>query len=111
LRLLNESHRDDRVTKAIIAAEDPASHQRSLIADGQPVVLEIVITEIKDPSKRLEKSRNLAAIGDWASQCPHGTYQTRNSDRDHFLSAAIGTQNRVRVTPHVACLRCRVNFK
>ena len=32
------------------------SHQRSLIVDGQPVVFEILITEIKDHSKRAEKS-------------------------------------------------------
>jgi hypothetical protein len=33
------------------------SHQRSLIADGQPVILEIVSTEKKDLSKRAEKSQ------------------------------------------------------
>jgi hypothetical protein len=33
------------------------SHQRSLIADGQPVVLEIVITEKKDLSKGIKKSQ------------------------------------------------------
>jgi hypothetical protein len=33
------------------------SHQRSLIADGQPVILEIVITEIKDLAKRSQKSQ------------------------------------------------------
>ena len=33
------------------------SHQRSLIADGQPVVLEIVIMEIKEQAKRSQKSR------------------------------------------------------
>jgi hypothetical protein len=33
------------------------SHQRSLIADGQPVILEIVIREIKDLSKRAEKNQ------------------------------------------------------
>jgi hypothetical protein len=32
-------------------------HQRSLIEDGQPVVLEIVSTETKDLSKRAEKSQ------------------------------------------------------
>jgi len=31
------------------------SHQRSLIADGQPVVLEIVITENKDQTKRSQE--------------------------------------------------------
>jgi len=34
------------------------SHQRSLIADGQPVILEIVITEIKDLLTQSEKNRN-----------------------------------------------------
>jgi hypothetical protein len=33
------------------------SHQRSLMADGQPVILEIVITEIKDQAKRSQKSQ------------------------------------------------------
>ena len=33
------------------------SHQRSLIADGQPMILEIVITEIKDLAKRSQKSQ------------------------------------------------------
>jgi hypothetical protein len=33
------------------------SHQHSLIADGQPIILGIVITEIKDLSKRLQKSQ------------------------------------------------------
>jgi tagatose-1,6-bisphosphate aldolase non-catalytic subunit AgaZ/GatZ len=33
------------------------NHQRSLIADGQPVIFEIVITEIKDPAKRSQKSQ------------------------------------------------------
>jgi len=33
------------------------SHQQSLIADGQPVILEIVITEIRGLAKRSQKSQ------------------------------------------------------